>query len=242
MYAQSNLHVVTPSRWLSELAKESILNQAAYIHCIPYGLDLSVYKPIDRSMARQAIDVSQDANIILFVSENIAKPRKGIDYLFQALRKLENVKNVHLLTLGEDSPVPTELRRFQRRHLGTLSDDRLIALAYNAADVFVFPTLADNLPLVLLEALACGTPVVSFDVGGVPEIVRHMETGYLADYKDPQDLARGIQTVLDDRELRDQMKAICRQVAEGEYDQALQAKRYLDLYQNAIEVFTHGTQ
>jgi len=121
------------------------------------------------------------------------------------------------------------------RQLGRLSDEHLQRLAFTAADVFVFPTLADNQPLVLIEALACGTPVVSFDVGGVPEMVRHLETGYLARYKDVDDLARGIQMLLKDEDARHRMRLRCRQVAEEEYSLELQARRYMALYKEAIE-------
>jgi glycosyltransferase involved in cell wall biosynthesis len=127
---------------------------------------------------------------------------------------------------------------FNVRQLGYLSDERLQRLAFAAADLFVFPSLADNLPLVLIEALACGTPIVAFDTGGIPELVRPMETGYLARYKDADDLSHGIQMLLEDEDLRIRMGISCRQVAEAEYSLELQVQRYLAVYQGAIQ-FSH---
>jgi glycosyltransferase involved in cell wall biosynthesis len=145
-----------------------------------------------------------------------------------------------LLTIGTTQSREL-LGHFRCRELGRLEDDGLLRLAYNAANLFVSPTLADNLPLVLLESLACGTPVVSFDVGGVPEMVRHMETGFLADRGDVGHLAHGISVLLDDDELCARMRRRCRDVAVAEYGLALQAERYLALYQHAIEKHCDST-
>mgnify|MGYP002384405588 CR=1 FL=1 len=116
----------------------------------------------------------------------------------------------------------------------TVKDDHLLAILYSAADLFVHPALADNLPNGVLESLACGTPVVAFDVGGVGEAVRPMETGYLARYKDAGDLSQGIQLLLDDPELRRRLRVRCREIAEAEYDMALQTERFEELYETVI--------
>ena len=121
------------------------------------------------------------------------------------------------------------------RQLGYLADETLQRWAYAAADLFVFPTLADNQPLVLIEALACGTPIVAFDVGGVPEMVQHLQTGYLARYRDPADLLHGITTLLGDQALHADMRRACRQFAEKYYGQELQSRRYIDVYTRAIQ-------
>jgi glycosyltransferase involved in cell wall biosynthesis len=161
--------------------------------------------------------------------------RKGFPQFLQALEKLRDTHSIWLLASGGIVDLTHQAHRFKVRQLGRLSDEHLQRLAFTAADVFVFPTLADNQPLVLIEALACGTPVVSFDVGGVPEMVRHLETGYLASYKDVDDLARGIEMLLGNEELHHRMRLRCRQVAEEEYSLELQAQRYVALYEEAIE-------
>jgi len=110
-----------------------------------------------------------------------------------------------------------------------------MATIYSAADVFVLPTLAENLPNGVLESMSCGTPAVTFDVGGCREAVRHMETGYLAAYGDSGDLACGIKLLLNDRELHRRLAVRCREVAESEYSLELQAQRFLSLYRGIIE-------
>jgi glycosyltransferase involved in cell wall biosynthesis len=112
----------------------------------------------------------------------------------------------------------------------TITDDQLLAVMYSAADVFVHPALADNLPNGVLESMACGTPVVAFDVGGVSDAVRPLETGYLARWKDAEDLAHGIERLLDDDDLRASMRTTCRTVAESEYGMDLQTDRFEALY------------
>jgi glycosyltransferase involved in cell wall biosynthesis len=123
---------------------------------------------------------------------------------------------------------------FQLRELGYVTAEQMMT-CYSAADVFVLPTLADNLPVSLLEAHACGTPAVAFDVGGVPDIVQHMTTGYLARHKDAEDLARGLDGVLQHSELRGEFRARARQRIEKEFNAELQVERYADLYRAVRE-------
>jgi glycosyltransferase involved in cell wall biosynthesis len=114
------------------------------------------------------------------------------------------------------------------------ADDEL-AMHYAAADVFVLPTLADNLPNTVIESLACGTPVVSFDVGGVSDAVRHLETGFLAAPEDTAALAEGIRTLLADGQLRERLSRRAREVAETEYGAELEAQRFAELYEELVE-------
>jgi glycosyltransferase involved in cell wall biosynthesis len=109
------------------------------------------------------------------------------------------------------------------------------AIAYSAADLCVFPTRADNLPLVLQESMAYGTPMVSFNVGGVPDLVRPNVTGYLAKPEDAKDFSQGILQLLEDDTLREKMSANCRAIALQEYPIELQAKRYIELYQQVLD-------
>lgn len=235
LYQQTELHIATPSRWLYGLVQESVLAGAASIQCIPNGIDLNVFRPLDRSMARQALEIPLDAKTILCVTQRNPEGRKGFRHLLGALESIEDRESVILLTVGSQKTVGLSLDGFRKRDLGQLSDERLMCLAYNAADIFVFPTLADNLPLMLIEALACGTPSVSFDVGGVSEAVRHNDSGYLARYGDTADLARGITALLGDEHLRERMERRAREIAEDEYSVELQARRYVALYERALQ-------
>ena len=244
VYRNTPMHIITPSKWLRGLVQESILANAASIEYIPYGVDLDIFQPFDRAVARQALDIPADQPVIFFSAVWASDGRgvygrKGFPFLLQALEKLPDPhKSIWLLTSGGWADLERFEGRFNVRQLGYLSDQRLQRLAFAAADLFVFPSLADNLPLVLIEALACGIPIVAFDVGGVPELVRHMKTGYLARYKDVDDLSHGIQILLEGDSLQTRMGHTCRKVAEAEFSLGLQVQRYLDVYEEAIR-FAH---
>lgn len=156
----------------------------------------------------------------------------------KALGRLADAQesNIWLLTLGRGNLTASfsELP-YTVRHLGVVNSDHVLATCYSAADVFVAPSLADNLPQTMLEATSCGTPSVAFDTCGAPEVVRHMETGYLAAERDSDDLAKGIRVLLGDSTLNRKMGGRCREVALEEFTLSLQAERYLDLYSRLIE-------
>jgi glycosyltransferase involved in cell wall biosynthesis len=123
-----------------------------------------------------------------------------------------------------------------------LDNERLQRLAFTAADLFVQPTLADNQPLVVIEALACGTPVVGFDVGGVPEMVRPGETGLLAQIKDIEALREAIVEILENPAMREEVSENCRRIAVEEYALDVQARRYAELYEAVLNNGTKGNQ
>ncbi len=124
---------------------------------------------------------------------------------------------------------------FVELDLDKIGQNRLLSLVYSAADVYVIPSLQDNLPSTVLEAMACGTPVVGFDVGGVPEMVRPGLTGALAAVGDVRALATTIESLLVEPEGRRKMAAICRRVALEEYRMELYVRRYEELYQSLVE-------
>ena len=239
-YADIDLHLVTPSQWLLGLVEESLLGSASDLHCIPNGVELDLFRPMAAELARQALDVPVEARVILFASERIENPRKGFRDLVEGLARLEERESVVLLTLGDSSSKADVATSFPRIDLGRLINERLMRMAFAAADLFVFPTLADNQPLVLIEAMACGVPVVSCNVGGVAEIVRHMETGYLTRTRDPRDLARGIDLLLGDEALRLMLAERSRQVAQAEYDLDQQVGRYTDLFADLVKEWVGG--
>jgi glycosyltransferase involved in cell wall biosynthesis len=174
---------------------------------------------------------------LLFAARSVAERRKGGELLRQALGLLAKDRfdgKLNVLVVGEGTSQWSSFGLPHVTPLGFLRDERLLALAYSAADVFVLPTLADNLPNGLIESLASGTPVVTFNVGGCGEIVRPRETGYLAVAQDPADLARGIRLLLENHDLRMRMAQCCREVAEAEYALEIQASRYAELYREVL--------
>lgn len=236
IYERSQLTIVAPSTWLAALARLSPLLSRFPVHVIPNGLDTNVFRPVSKVLARQQLGLDPTRRVILFSASSIMLERKGAAFLKDALIRLAHngLQDVTLLVVGSGAKVWWMDGPFQTRTLGHISDDETLAAAYSAADVFVLPTLAENLPNGILESMACGTPVVSFDVGGVCNALRHMETGYLAAYQDSADLAKGLQLLLDDSDLRSRMSHRCREVAEQEYSLDLQARRFLTLYRDLI--------
>ncbi len=236
IYKDSRLSIVTPSRWLEGLARQSPLLNRFPIRRIPNGLDTEVFKPLHKLQIRERFELPLNKPVILFSASSLALERKGASFLKEALMQLAygGVHEITLLVVGGNAdrwmvevPFPVKL-------LGDVSDDETLAALYSAADLFVLPTLADNLPNGILESMACGTPVVSFDVGGVSEAVRHMESGYLARPKDAQDLAHGIKLLLTDDQLRIKMGQQCRWIAQQEYPLELQAHRFEQFYQELL--------
>lgn len=232
IYDNSNITIVSPSNWLAEQAKASMLSRFP-IHCIPYGIDTMAYKPINTQRCREVLGLPNNQKILMFGATNLKDYRKGGDLLIQALQNLpESLRSeTVLLTFGNCGEEFAKQVGMKVLSLGYLNSDRLKAIAYSAADLFVFPTRADNLPLVLQESMACGTPMVSFKVGGVPDLVRPGITGYLAEAENYRDLCGGIVQLLEDHELRSAMSQNCRQISLEEYPLEVQAKKYIQLYQ-----------
>jgi glycosyltransferase involved in cell wall biosynthesis len=226
--------VVTPSRWLADEAKRSSLMENFSIHVIPYGLDTNCFRPQDQEVARKLLGVPPNAKVLLFVSHLLSNRHKGAALLVEVAERLRTIPGLFVLSIGqgtlpEQLPVP-ELS------VASLQTDEQVALAYNAADLFVLPTLQDNFPNTALEALACGVPVVAFEVGGVPEIVRDGQTGLLVEKDNAVAFAGAVESLLNDPERRRNMSANCRHIAVNEYALELQALRYVELYTSLVEV------
>jgi glycosyltransferase involved in cell wall biosynthesis len=233
-----NLTIVTPSRWLARCAQASSLCQSMRIEVIPNGLNVQKYKPIDKQQARNLLGLPLNVRIILFGAVGATSaPRKGFKFLEQALHKLgqhSTIDQIELVVFGSSQPSNSPDLGFKVNYLGRLSDDITLALVYAAADVFVAPSIEDNLPNTVMESLACGTPCVSFQIGGMSDLIEHKQNGYLAKPFDVDDLAQGIAWVLADSERHQRLCDRSRAKVEHEFDSNLQAQRYTALYQELI--------
>ncbi len=198
-----NLYFVAPSKWLFNCTKKSALTKGKPIFHIPNLIDDTLFKPIEKKVARQILNLEQDETIVAFGAFSILSPYKGWSELEKALKLINeygNKKNLSVLIFGgEYNKVIADSIPFKTRFLGFLKDEYSTVLVYNAADVFVSPSLADNLPTTILECLSCGTPVTGFDVGGIPDMIDHKKNGYLAKYRDAEDLAEGIKFCLENK-------------------------------------------
>lgn len=235
IYRRSRLSLVTPSRWLANIVKESPLLAQFPVSVIPNGIDTDLFTPGDRTAARAALGIRSDGPVVMFSAASLSDPRKGGPYLREAIARLPEALRLTLTLLvvggGEWSGQDVAATKL----LGSIDDDRRLALAYAAADLYVLPTLAENLPNAALESLACGVPVVGFDVGGVGEAIRHMETGMIVPSGRADALSDAIRAMLESDTLRRAMSRRAREVAVTEYTAARQADAFLSLYRGLLE-------
>lgn len=230
-YENLDLVVVTPSRWLGRCAADSSLLRRFPGVVIPNGVPTEVFRPCPKAEARQSLGLPGTGHVILFGAAYVSR-WKGFDSLFDAVRRLpDRVREDSVLVSfgprqGIEGPEGIRTRDF-----GSISDQGLLARIYSAADVFIIPSLYENLPNTILESLSCGTPVVGFSAGGVPEILVDGVTGKVASPADPGGLAEGIVWILEhSEEMR--LPERCREIALGQYALEVQAERYRSLYRN----------
>lgn len=228
------LTIVTPSDWLAKEAISSSLFQNQHITVIPNGLDTQTYKPIEKQFARKMLNLPDDKQLILFGAMNATSDvRKGFHLLQSALKDLCQsiyAEQFELVVFGASAPVNEVDLSFKTHYLGILRDDISLSLAYSSADVFVAPSIQDNLPNTIMESLACGTPCVAFNIGGMPEMIEHQQNGYLAQPFNTEDLAQGIVWVLENIERYQKLADRAREKVNQEFTLELQAKRYLSLF------------
>jgi glycosyltransferase involved in cell wall biosynthesis len=237
IYSRSKLVVVALSHCRTEQARESMLGQFP-IHQIPNGIDTEVFRPLDSQQCRSLLGIPTNKRVLMFAAPKLDAFNKGGDLFVKAFQALPNSlkKEIAVILLGSRAERLTEaLGTTSTYDLGYVTSEYFKVIAYGAADIFVSPTRAESLPLVMQESMACGTPMVSFNVGGVPDIVRHGITGYLAEAENANDLSKGIVQLLDNPQLRKQMADNCREIALREYTVGLQVDRYIDLYTSLLQ-------
>ena len=238
MYEGRNLTFVGCSRWMADLARQSRLTQGHTVTNIPNAIDTDVFKPMDKQEARTKHGLPADKKLLLFGAQRITDKRKGFDFLVEAC---EHISMHHpslpeilgVVVLGGDAESVKEALPLPVYTVNYLSNEAEIAELYNAVDLFVTPSLQDNLPNTIVEAMACGTPCVGFNVGGIPEMISHKQDGYVADYCDSIDFAQGISWCLkDDR--HETLSTAARAAALATYAKPAVAHRYLEVYQAAL--------
>ncbi len=243
IYKKGNITFVGCSQWITDRAKQA-LPDAEVVHinnCVPHN----IFRHIDQTEARKKLDLPLDKKIILFCSQNLKDERKGFAFLQQALEKftIHNsqfiIQGPQSMALDSHSPkggeggdqLSTLNSQLSTICLGKggryISSPEEMAMMYAAADVFVTPSLQDNLPNTIAEAMSCGTPCVGFNVGGIPEMIDHLQNGYVAQYKDVNDLAEGIQYVL----THDMREAALHKAASA-YGETHVAQKYINVYES----------
>ncbi|MCC8408470.1 glycosyltransferase [Mucilaginibacter sp. UR6-1] len=236
LQSAQNLTIVSCSNWLGNVSRGSGLLGSKPTVAIPNPIDVEIFSPKDKIAVREKWGIDADAKIILFGAANINDRRKGITYLVEALHVLKQQTGdapIQMVIFGKNKHFDTATLPFQVKELSIISAESDLAEIYNAADVFVSPSLEDNLPNMIMESLACGTPVAAFNTGGIPDLIDHQQNGYLAEYKSSADLEAGIHHLLF---LADKAgaSAAARQKVLDNFTNAQVAKQYIDLYNSIL--------
>ena len=244
LFKGANLTLVTPSRWLSECANESNLFKKLRIITIPNAVETDLFIPISKETARQNLGLPLHGLIVLFGSENGDEKRKGFKEMLSAIRMCMNsdkfarlVKDnkINFTCFGRPSK-ELEAAGINVCPLGYLDSDEQMRDAYSAADIFILPSLEDNLPNTMLESMSCGTPVISFEVGGIPDVIINGHTGMIVPCSDTDALGNAILSLVFDQNKRDLLSQNCRTIMVEKYALRNQAQDYLKLYAELLKI------
>ncbi len=237
IFKNAKITFVTCSHWLKKEAENSSLLADFKIISIPNPIDTEEFYPKDKIEIRRKLNLPKNKRLILFAAANISDERKGLNYLIDALHIYHannQNKDIEIIIFGKSSKQIFENLPYKVHHLGILSKIEDIANAYNAADLFILPSLEDNLPNTIMEALACGTPVLAFRTGGIPEMIEHKKTGYIAEYKSVEDLKNGINFILNYPE-KDILSKNALDKVKTEYSEKTVAEKYFEIYKELFE-------
>ena len=240
LYEKLNINFITCSEWLASIAAQAPLIKDKTVQPIHNTLDINIYKPMDQNDVRKMYNLPEDKFLILFVSLSISEERKGFVYLknslLHILQKYPSLSSqIEILILGKSSSEQFQEIPFKINQAGRIKDDREVAQYYNAANVFLAPSLEDNLPNTVLESLSCGTPVVAFKVGGIPEMVEHKGNGYLAEVRSFEDFANGIYWMFQNRNQLNDMRLNARNKIVEQFNPQLIANTHLSFYKRQLK-------
>jgi len=240
-YSELNCHIVAPSRWMAQSVKFSSLMGFREVSVIPNTIETQVFKPYKKDEAKRMLKIAPEKFVLMsgFMPSKNDK-HKGTSYLIEALADLSTrpgviKEDIELVIFGNKDQANMPDFPFKTTFLGTISNDEHLAKCYSAADVFITPSLEDNLPNTVMEALACATPVVAFNTGGIPDMVKHLENGYIAEYQNAEDLATGIEWLYQDENAPEIQKEARKSIL-MHFSEAVIAEKHLNLYQSILNL------
>ena len=233
-YTGLELQVIAPSEWMAQSAKQSSLFAKSPIYIIPNTLNTEVFAPSNKALAREKLGLPANAFLILSGFMPSANDKhKGADLLVDALGIFGQNNEAELVIFGNRAAGDLPDFKFKTTFLGTITQEEKLALCYAAADVFVTPSIEDNLPNTVLESLACGTPVVAFTTGGIPDMVKHQQNGYLAKDASPKELAKGLVWVKNHAD-KGALSKSARQTVLTTFSETVVAQQHIQFYQSIL--------
>lgn len=238
-YQRLKFTVIAPSNWMAQSVRQSKLLKSFEVKIIPNTLETAVFKPTSKTEARQKLGIDPDKFILMSGFMPSRKDlHKGTSYLIEVITILAEqhkslTEQFELLIFGNRDEKDLPEFGIKTTFLGKIADDDQLALYYSATDVFLVPSLEDNLPYTVMESLSCGTPVVAFKTGGIPDMVKHKENGYLAQYRSTSDLAEGIRWVYEHPD-RNLLNANARKAVEDQFMESNVAQKHIELYQSLL--------
>lgn len=237
LFKNANLTIVTCSKWLAEEASKSILLKGKKIVTIPNPIDTNLFKSFAQSEARTNTNLPTSKFLILFGAMTIKDERKGFKLLIESLKHIAEVnpaltENIELLVIGAGEKKQLEQIPFKINYLGRVKNTKQLVQIYNSADLYIAPSRQDNLPNTVLEALACGVPVLAFKIGGIPDMIDHKLNGYLAEPFSIDDLSNGLLWLKENMDER--IKNAAREKVLKNFTQEIVSKKYIQLYSQLL--------
>ncbi len=231
-YFKGEINFVACSNWLKEKAEDSPLTVGHNLTSIPNPIDIDIYSPTNKITTKKKLNLPIDKKIILFAAVKASDERKGFKHLIEAARLMEkHYEELLFVIAGNRSEEVQKVLSLPSKSLGYISSEDMPDI-YNAVDLFVTPSLQENLPNTIMEAMSCGTPCVGFNTGGIPEMINHKENGYVAEYKNSTDLAKGMLWTLFESDYN-QLSANARKKVVVNYNNNIIAGKYIEIYKNA---------
>ena len=236
VYSKLKIHVVSPSNWLAECARQSSLFKNCTVTVIPNCIDTNIYQPLEKNFARSLFTLNQDTIFLLVGAMNLLyDSNKGYHFLkgtLDFLNKKSGLK-IEILVLGSDQKKEDYLYGFKAYFLGQLQDDLSLACLYNSADVTLVTSLSENLSYTIMESLSCGTPVVAFNVGGNSELIEDRQNGYLVDTFEPEQISEGILWCIENNK-HQKLSINARQKVLSTYSLEVISNKYIRLYNDVF--------
>jgi glycosyltransferase involved in cell wall biosynthesis len=238
-YQQLKFNIIAPSSWMLNSVLMSSLMQDKPALQIPNTLENNIFKPTDKVQAKKQLGLPEDKFIFLTGFMPSRKDlHKGTSYLLESLELLKerlgvNSQQIELVVFGNRNAKDVPDFSFKTSFLGTINDDAKLALCYAAADAFLIPSLEDNLPYTVMESLSCGTPVVAFTTGGIPDMVQHLQNGYLAEYRSAKSFADGMEWAINHGDPKALQKQ-SRQTVMDKFAESVIAQKHIQLYQQLV--------